>query len=531
MISKIILLSFSLILYSYNLFAQFEQSLECQQNANSISDFNLLKKATFRFNVIGIGRCTGVLINRDEEDDDLGYYFVTNWHCFKTGTNCGGDEFDFENNTLRFMFNFQSPNSDDISTAVYNRGPLITQSIAKTGDPESRGFGYYHESQVELIKKVSCVLGDFALLRIIDPIPPHFDVAHAGWLSGPFILPSNLFVHHPRGDIKKLSTTSSVYNVTSNLAVSCYVVTAIIDFFFGWAYSTQVVCSYIEWPFYAVQDIEPGPIQGGSSGSGMFNFSERLVGNASATWPDSDTCSGFWDVFHVSKFRNIYPRNAIRSKLNPSKNWMVDQFGLQNRKIDCHSSLEDIYGYYFPAQDYQAENKIYIRSKAEITTNDPSQNDNPGVIIFEEAHYEYHATTFIELNPGFDAQPGSSFVAEINPCNSTARKAAPEIEYPPIRVLNRSNLEVIERKSKHSRFSFYPNPANSHITINFSHPPDEIAQQIVITDFSGRKVFDITTENNVNAKTLNIENLDNGTYFLTLVSNKSTYSDKLVIVR
>lgn len=73
-----------------------------------------------------------------------------------------------------------------------------------------------------------------------------------------------------------------------------------------------------------------------------------------------------------------------------------------------------------------------------------------------------------------------------------------------------------------ANLKIYPNPASKIINIDI----DENIQQIVIYDFSGKKVLELT---NIIGKQVDVSNLDNGIYLFELTSNLSVYSQKLIV--
>lgn len=56
----------------------------------------------------GINTCSATLVNRNVNQNDVGIYFVTAWHCFKDGQDCSGNEVDLNTQLYELIFNFQS---------------------------------------------------------------------------------------------------------------------------------------------------------------------------------------------------------------------------------------------------------------------------------------------------------------------------------------------------------------------------------------------------------------------------------------
>lgn len=64
-------------------------------------------------------------------------------------------------------------------------------------------------------------INDIAILRINEPIPPHFKPFYSGWTALPFTSFSGAFfdIHHAAGDIKKLAVHHLVALIPSFLLV------------------------------------------------------------------------------------------------------------------------------------------------------------------------------------------------------------------------------------------------------------------------------------------------------------------------
>jgi hypothetical protein len=100
-----------------------QASASCTINANAPAMFNGIYyreraiDATFR--VCGAGACcTGTLVNRNTDDEHLGFYFITAHHCFSDANFIGNES----EATFQFVFNYQSPDAVTLNTPEPNRG-------------------------------------------------------------------------------------------------------------------------------------------------------------------------------------------------------------------------------------------------------------------------------------------------------------------------------------------------------------------------------------------------------------------------
>ena len=71
--------------------------------------------------------------------------------------------------------------------------------------------------------------------------------------------------------------------------------------------------------------------------------------------------------------------------------------------------------------------------------------------------------------------------------------------------------------------SIYPNPSNDFINIQVGHNENRM-ESIEITDILGKKVFETKFENRIN-----ISNLTQGVYFITLITNENEEFTKKII--
>lgn len=186
--------------------------------------------------VNGNGACTGQLINNCANDGHP--YFLTANHCL------GG-------NNWVFRFNWNSP-----TCATTTNGPM-NQSVA--------GFTLLANSAGS----------DVALLELNTNPPPIYNVFYSGWNKAATAATSVTCIHHPSGDIKKISFEEQAVTSGTFDGAQCWKVSA--------------------W--------DDGTTEGGSSGSGLWNQNGLLVGQL---FGGSASCDfNFNDFF--GKFSVSYP--------------------------------------------------------------------------------------------------------------------------------------------------------------------------------------------------------------------------------
>jgi len=174
--------------------------------------------------------CTGTLINNVRQDRTP--FFLTADHCL------GGEE------TWVFMFNYESPDCDNIDGPTY---------MTVSG---STLLANYTPS-------------DFALLTLDESPPDSYYVYYAGWSNVDEASQFSTAIHHPRGDIKKISfdydpATSANYLTTTGTT------------------------------HWRIGNWEDGTTEPGSSGSPLFDQNHRVVGQLHGGYASCTNISDDW---------------------------------------------------------------------------------------------------------------------------------------------------------------------------------------------------------------------------------------------
>jgi len=198
--------------------------------------------------------CSGALINNATED--LTPFFLTAEHCL------GGEE------TWVIMFNYESPTCDDID------GPTWMTVSGTTL------LSHYNYS-------------DFALLELSEQPPDSYNVFYAGWSAVNEPSPSSVGIHHPSGDIKKISFDYDP--VTST------------DYFNSSGDS-----------HWQVGQWEEGTTEGGSSGSPLIDPDHHIVGQLHGGWASCKIIRADWyGKFAKSWDYGVTPETRLRDWLDP----------------------------------------------------------------------------------------------------------------------------------------------------------------------------------------------------------------------
>jgi hypothetical protein len=180
----------------------------------------------------GFRICTGSLVNNAREDKTP--FFLTANHCL-------GDE-----ETWIFMFNYESPGCESID------GPTWMTTSGST-------------------LLATNTYSDFALLELSESPPDSFNVYYAGWSATGDTLEGATVIHHPMGDVKKIS----------------------------FDYDEIVPSAFMEVPgtgesHWRIASWDIGTTEPGSSGSSLFDTAHHIVGQLHGGYASCNNTSSDW---------------------------------------------------------------------------------------------------------------------------------------------------------------------------------------------------------------------------------------------
>lgn len=197
--------------------------------------------------------CTGTLMNNVRQDSIP--YILTGYHCL--------DDIALLGNWI-FRFNYESPLIDaSACDSVFDDDSLLTLSIV--GASFKCSTGIFEKS-------------DNMLLLLDSAVPDSFNAYYAGWSSDSGAPSSTATIHHPGGDIKKISIDSD----------------------------SAVFCSgsfYNHWDATYYPD-STGLVEGVTSGAPLFDHNKRVVGTHFDAFPNTgDLCNA---TSQEGRFANFY---------------------------------------------------------------------------------------------------------------------------------------------------------------------------------------------------------------------------------
>ena len=282
---------------------------DCHININCLegNKYQLAKRAVALILVGSSAHCSGTLINNTVQDGMP--YFLTANHCLYDRF---GKRIDVS--TFVFVFNYESSDCDaDMEKKIYSyNGATLLAS---------------HEHS------------DFALLLMNDVPTAEAMPYYAGWDRRNIAVAGAVGIHHPNGDLKKISVNNKLLKSSK------------------WEDNAP---SYPNNTHWNVVSWDKGSTEGGSSGSGLFNTLQQIIGqlhggnaDCSATQPNG---GGDW----YGKFSYSWT-NANSSDRNRLDYWL-DHLGL---------GFEVLNGY----DPYNVNNIDYTKNEDKITVSPNPAHD------------------------------------------------------------------------------------------------------------------------------------------------------------
>ena len=249
--------------------ANFGRSGACNIDINCAEGaaWQSTKKSVVRLIVATRWLCSGSIVN-NLRFDKKGYLLTAN-HCFSETTHPA--------RTVAY-FNYESPTCEGSDGSI--RQTVSGMVMRATKDDE--------EGKI-----------DFALLELRNEIPEDFNVVYAGWDASGRIPENTITIHHPKGDVKKIS-----FDFDAPLNAS---------YPYSGGYDVRSFWKVINW--------EMGTTEGGSSGSPLYNADQNVIGvltggDASCENPENDyytQLSYAWSTYSDSSQQLKYwlnPDNA-----------------------------------------------------------------------------------------------------------------------------------------------------------------------------------------------------------------------------
>lgn len=211
----------------------------------------------------GSGACTGTVLNNHAQDERP--LFLSANHCGTNVTN------------WVFRFNWDSPTCSPTANGPTNQSVSGATLLASSSG------------------------SDFALMELSSAIPANYNVYYSGW-DATGDMPSNQTgIHHPSGDVKKISFDNNPAQQATYGGAPCWNIT--------------------NW--------EDGTTEPGSSGSGLWDQDHHLIGQL---FGGSASCSSISDDYYgrldISWNGGGSPTSRVKDYLDPNNTGVMVLDGL-----------------------------------------------------------------------------------------------------------------------------------------------------------------------------------------------------------
>lgn len=247
----------------------FGASAPCNINVNCEdgADYATEKRGICRIVVIveeGTGVCTGNLMNNTKQDGRP--LLLTAFHC--------QDGYTPLYDLWRFDFNYESKACDNPNKEPQWQTILGAKLLAGRQ------------------------MSDFLLLELSNSIPQSFKAYFLGWDRQREAPTSGTLIHHPQGDIKKISLGSKLLINPTTIQWNNSVVTPA--------------------NFHLRMDIDKGAFKVGSSGSALLNEKKRVVGQLHGGRDTCDKPLGYFGRLFISWDGSDQANARLKDWLDPS---------------------------------------------------------------------------------------------------------------------------------------------------------------------------------------------------------------------
>jgi len=239
--------------------------------------------------------CSGLLINNVRNDEIP--YLLTADHCaYKMGHYATQDDLD----DWIFYFNYFAEGCENPSNEPGFDSFTGATKIAQGGEHSLTG-------------------SDFYLLKLQDEIPDDYNLYFNGWNAGDIAVSHGVTIHHPEGDIQKISTFTTPLQTSS--------------------FNGNGLPSH--WKVYWSETVNNwGVTEGGSSGSPLFDSIGRVIGTLTGGLA---SCSAQEDPDYYGKFSYHWASNGnadtaqLKPWLDPDNTGVTSlngtYLGIENHKI------------------------------------------------------------------------------------------------------------------------------------------------------------------------------------------------------
>jgi hypothetical protein len=445
----------------------------CEVNANCSEgdSWDAQKRAAVKIIVkdgSSTGLCSGALIN--STNNDCTPYILTANHC-------GGGASVANFKQWIFYFNFETPGCTNPPSASNLDDQVVTGCLKMSNSSD-----------------VSDVIAsDFLLVHIKNRPANSFNAYMAGWSVSTVASGSGVSIHHPAGDVKKIST------YTSTLTNS------------GWSGGNFGKHWGVIWSATANGH---GVTEGGSSGSPIFNSAGLIVGQLSG---GSSFCSNTNGMDVYGKFSYSWDQTA-NTPNRRLKDWLdkanINPTTFVGKEVNTCASAT------LPTVEFVADNTTpSVGQPVNLTNQSTGTADGYLWTITPNTFSYVNGTDENSENPQVIFNSTSPYSVVLHVYNNAGYSLRSRPGY----IKPHSVAGIGENEN--SAFTIYPNPCNGLFLL--SAQSGKLIDKVTLTDLNGKTIAEYKV--NATAVEINQKELSRGVYLLNILSEGKQCTEKLVI--
>ena len=453
---------------------EFGDSEACQVNANCPegASWDAQRRSVVKIIVRDgsfAGLCSGAMIN--STNNDCTPYVLTANHC-------GGGATSANFKQWIFYFNFETPGCTNPASATNLDDQTVTGCLKMSSSSD--------------ISDV--IASDFLLVHLKNRPATSFNAFFAGWSRSTTAASSGVSIHHPAGDVKKIST------YTTTLTNS------------GWSGSNTGKHWGVKW---ASTTSGFGVTEGGSSGSPIFDQIGRIVGDLSG---GSSFCSNPSGQDVYGKFSYSWDQTGTTANRR-LKDWLdktnVNPTTLNGKEVSSCASTA------LPTVEFVADNTTpSVGQTVNLTNQSTGTAFGYEWSITPSTHTYVNGTSALSENPQVQFSSTFSYTVNLTVFNSSGYQVKTKTSY--IKPHSVASIGEIDLQQP----VLFPNPS---VDGNFQilSGGNKMIEKVSITDLSGKIVYSWKGKNA--QISINGLGLSKGVYLVKIGIGENTNTEKLIV--
>jgi hypothetical protein len=456
--------------------SDFMSSDNCEVNANCSegASWDAQRRAAVKIIVRdgnAAGLCSGALIN--SANNDCTPYVLTANHC-------GGGATLSNYKQWVFYFNFETPGCTNPTSAANLDDQTITGCLKMANSSD-----------------VSDVIAsDFLLVHLKSRPASSFNAYMAGWSRSTSASTSGVSIHHPSGDVKKIST------YTATLTNS------------GWSGGNWGKHWGVVWAGTANGH---GVTEGGSSGSPIFNSAGQILGQLSG---GSSFCSNTSGQDVYGKFSYNWDQTATTENRR-LKAWLdkgnANPTTLTGKEVNSCAAMSA------PVVDFVADNTTpSIGQTVTFSNLTPGTADGFLWSISPSTHTYVDGTNDKSENPKVIFNSTSSYTVILHVYNAGGYGIKTRTGY-----IKPHNTASVTESALASKPLLFPNPSSDGRFTVLSQNQNPIVR-VRIADITGKVIFD-AGQNETTLYESNGLSFSDGVYLIETETREGRFYHKWIV--